>query len=61
MGRFTCWGAYFAATLYEKIITSYTAHWKIILGPLLVLFVLFVRRGLYGLLGGGETADEQCG
>jgi branched-chain amino acid transport system permease protein len=39
-----------AFLLLEELISSYTAHWKLVFGPLLVLFVLFVRRGLYGLL-----------
>jgi branched-chain amino acid transport system permease protein len=44
--------------LLEEVISSYTPHWKIIFGPLLVLFVLFVRRGLYGLLGGAAIAHD---
>jgi branched-chain amino acid transport system permease protein len=39
-----------AFLLLEELISSYTAHWKMVFGPLLVLFVLFVRRGLYGML-----------
>jgi branched-chain amino acid transport system permease protein len=39
-----------AFLLLEECISSYTAHWKIFFGPLLVLFVLFVRRGLYGMI-----------
>jgi len=29
-------------------------HWQIVLGPLLVLVVLYARRGLYGLLAGAR-------
>jgi branched-chain amino acid transport system permease protein len=60
-GMGTLFGPVLGATaflLLEEIITSYTAHWKIIFGPVLVLFVLCGRRGVYGLLGGGKTADE---
>jgi branched-chain amino acid transport system permease protein len=45
--------------LLEEVISGYTTHWKIIFGPLLVLFVLFVRRGLYGLFGGGKTTHHR--
>ncbi len=44
-----------AFLLLEEVISSYTAHWKIFFGPLLVVFVLFMRRGLYGMLGRGQT------
>lgn len=36
--------------LLEEVVSAYTVHWKLVFGPFLVLFVLFVRRGLYGLL-----------
>jgi branched-chain amino acid transport system permease protein len=39
--------------LLEDILSAWTAHWQIILGPFLVLVVLFARRGLVGLLPGG--------
>ena len=39
--------------LLEALLSSWTAHWQIILGPLLVLVVLFARSGLAGLLPGG--------
>ncbi|HVB46877.1 MAG TPA: branched-chain amino acid ABC transporter permease [Burkholderiales bacterium] len=34
----------------ENALSSWTEHWQIILGPFLVLVVLFARRGLAGLL-----------
>lgn len=40
--------------LAEDILSSYTEHWMIILGPLLLFVVLFARRGIYGLLPGEE-------
>jgi branched-chain amino acid transport system permease protein len=55
-GMGTLFGPILGATVFlllEEVISSYTTHWKIIFGPLLVLFVLFVRRGLYGMLGDG--------
>ena len=34
----------------EQMLTGLTEHWMLIMGPVLVLVVLFGRRGLYGLL-----------
>jgi branched-chain amino acid transport system permease protein len=42
-----------ALLLLEALLSSWTAHWQIVLGPLLVLVVLFARSGLAGLLPGG--------
>jgi branched-chain amino acid transport system permease protein len=42
----------FALLLLEDVLAGWTQHWQIILGPLLVLSVLFFRRGLAGLLPG---------
>jgi branched-chain amino acid transport system permease protein len=39
--------------LLEDLLSAWTVHWQIILGPFLVLVVLFAKRGLYGLLPGG--------
>ncbi|MBM3226190.1 MAG: branched-chain amino acid ABC transporter permease [Candidatus Tectomicrobia bacterium] len=39
-----------ALLLTEEILASYTEHWMIILGPLLLGVVLWARHGLYGLL-----------
>ncbi|MDH4173658.1 MAG: branched-chain amino acid ABC transporter permease, partial [Betaproteobacteria bacterium] len=44
----------FALLLLEDVLAGWTQHWQIILGPLLVLSVLFFRRGLAGLLPGGR-------
>jgi branched-chain amino acid transport system permease protein len=41
-----------ALLLLESLLSSWTAHWQIILGPILVLVVLFAKRGLAGLLPG---------
>jgi len=40
----------FALLVLEDLLSGWTAHWQIILGPLLVLSVLFFRRGLAGLM-----------
>ncbi|MGH8707778.1 MAG: branched-chain amino acid ABC transporter permease [Burkholderiales bacterium] len=43
----------FALLIIEDLLAGWTQHWQIILGPLLVLSVLYFRRGLAGLLPGG--------
>jgi branched-chain amino acid transport system permease protein len=45
-----------AFLLLETELSGWTEHWQIILGPLLVLAVLFAKRGLAGLLPG--SGDE---
>ncbi|MCP4688762.1 MAG: branched-chain amino acid ABC transporter permease [Desulfobacterales bacterium] len=37
-----------ALLLLEEILSQYTEHWMLFLGPILILVVLFARRGLYG-------------
>ncbi len=46
-----------AATLLllEEILSAYTEHWMIYLGPVLIMVVLFARRGLYGALCGDRS------
>ena len=41
--------------LLEDFLSAWTEHWQIILGPLLVLSVLFFKRGLAGLF---EKRDD---
>ncbi len=43
--------------LLEDVLSAWTVHWQIILGPFLVLVVLFAKRGLFGLLPGGASRD----
>ena len=38
----------------EQVATGWTEHWMLILGPVLVLVVLFGKRGVYGWLAGGK-------
>ena len=46
-----------AATLLllEEILSHYTEHWMLFLGPFLIFVVLFARRGLYGSLIGRKV------
>jgi branched-chain amino acid transport system permease protein len=39
----------FALLLIEELLKGWTEHWQVILGPLLVLSVIFFRRGLAGI------------
>jgi branched-chain amino acid transport system permease protein len=47
-----------ALLLIEEVLSQYTEHWMIILGPFLVLVVLFARNGLYGWLVGRGSRDD---
>lgn len=54
-GMGTLLGPVFGATtflLLEELLSTWTEHWMIFLGPLLILIVLFSKRGLYGWLAG---------
>jgi branched-chain amino acid transport system permease protein len=44
----------FALLVLEDLLSGWTQHWQLILGALLVLSVLFFRRGLAGLFGKDE-------
>ncbi|WP_417794901.1 branched-chain amino acid ABC transporter permease [Terasakiella pusilla] len=46
-----------ALLLLEEILSGFTEHWMIVLGPILLLVVLFARRGIYGFLAGKEAKD----
>jgi branched-chain amino acid transport system permease protein len=39
----------FVLLLLEDLLSGWTEHWQVILGPLLVLSVIFFRRGLAGI------------
>ncbi|MFI4987976.1 MAG: branched-chain amino acid ABC transporter permease [Alphaproteobacteria bacterium] len=48
-----------AFLLLEHFLSGLTSHWQAILGPILVLVVLFAKRGIFGLLAGtGEGAGR---
>jgi branched-chain amino acid transport system permease protein len=39
----------FALLLFEALLAGWTEHWQVILGPRLILSVIFFRRGLAGI------------
>jgi branched-chain amino acid transport system permease protein len=45
-----------AATLLllEELLSIYTEHWMVYLGPFLILVVLFAKRGIYGVIAGNN-------
>lgn len=42
----------------EEVLSAWTTHWMIFLGPLLILIVLFARSGLWGWIGGREDGHD---
>jgi branched-chain amino acid transport system permease protein len=38
--------------LTEEVLASFTEHWRVVFGPLLVLVAIFARGGLVGVLSG---------
>lgn len=44
-----------AFLLLEEGLKALTDHWMAIMGPIIVLIVLFLKDGLWGLLGDGES------
>ena len=40
-----------ALVTLETVLTSWTEHWQLVLGPILLLVVLFTHGGLNGLIG----------
>ncbi len=46
-----------ALLLLEEVLSAYTEHWMIVLGPILLLVVLFARKGIYGFLAGSGAKD----
>ena len=52
-GMGTLFGPIFGAAaylLFEDVIAGWTEHWMVIFGPLLVLLVLFAKKGIWGFL-----------
>jgi branched-chain amino acid transport system permease protein len=43
-----------ALLVVETLLAGWTEHWQVILGPVLILSVLFFRRGLAGLIPGAR-------
>ena len=57
-GKTTLIGPVLGAAAYlllELVLGSFTTHWQAIFGPILIVIVLFARRGLYGALAGRPT------
>ncbi len=49
----TLMGSVFGAAIYlvfQQVLSDYTDHWMIFFGPLLVVRVLFVKEGVWGIL-----------
>jgi branched-chain amino acid transport system permease protein len=44
-----------ALLILEEILSGWTTHWMIVLGPLIVVIVLTAKKGLYGYLVDRET------
>ena len=42
-----------AFLLLEELLSAWTEHWMIVLGPILLIVVLFGRQGLWGLISKG--------
>ena len=38
----------------EEVLIPVTEHWQVVLGPILIVVVLFARRGIAGLFGLGR-------
>jgi len=54
-------GPVFGATiflLFAQVLSDYTDHWMLFFGPLLVVRVLFIREGLWGVLTRAVGAGE---
>jgi branched-chain amino acid transport system permease protein len=43
-----------ALLLMEELLSVFTEHWMLYLGPFLILVVLFAKHGIYGWLAGGN-------
>jgi branched-chain amino acid transport system permease protein len=59
-GMGTLYGPVLGAVVFlllEDILSAWTVHWQVVLGPLLVLIVLYARQGLYGLLPGATSRN----
>ena len=46
-----------ALLLLEDILSAWTVHWQVVLGPILVVVVLYAKGGLWSLLPAGARRD----
>ena len=44
-----------ALLLLEEVLSNYTDHWALILGPLLLVIVIYAPQGIWGSLFGDQT------
>ena len=44
--------------LLEEFLSMWTEHWMIVLGPILILVVLYAKGGVWGLVDRGESRRE---
>lgn len=59
-GMGTIYGSILGAAVYlglEQALTAWTENWMLFLGPVLILVVLFSKRGLFGWLAGRNSHD----
>ncbi len=59
-GMGTIFGPILGAAVYlglEQVFTAWTENWMLFLGPVLILVVLFSKRGLFGWLVGSKNHD----
>ena len=47
----------FAYLLLEEVLSAWTEHWMIVLGPILILVVLFARGGIWSLVDRRGQSD----
>lgn len=60
-GMGSIYGAALGAFVYlllEQILSAYTEHWQVFLGPFLILVVLFARHGIYGMMQKRSTRND---
>ena len=52
-GLGSIYGAVIGAVVYlllEQIFAAYTEHWMVLLGPVLIIVVIYARNGIYGFI-----------
>ena len=52
-GLGSIYGAVIGAIAYlllEQVFSAYTEHWQVLLGPVLIIVVIFARHGIYGIV-----------
>lgn len=59
-GMGSIFGPILGAAVYlglEQTLTAWTENWMLFLGPILVLVILYAKRGLFGWLAGSSSND----